>query len=58
MGFKYVARQHLVERGATELRYEYQLEPDHQGVRVAPDVRQDDLRKYGVTYRVLGEETG
>ena len=58
MGFKYVARQDLVERGATELGYEYQLEPDNGGVRIALDARRDDLRKYGVTYRVLGEDTG
>jgi ribosomal protein S18 acetylase RimI-like enzyme len=56
MGFRYVERQHLPDwSGRTELRYEYRLEPDSAEMKAAAVARQDDLREYGVIYRVLGE---
>lgn len=55
MGFRYVERQYLPDWSRTELRYEYRLEPDATEMKSAADVRQDDLRDYGVIYRVLGE---
>jgi ribosomal protein S18 acetylase RimI-like enzyme len=59
MGFRYVARQFLGDRsGRAELRYEYRLEADAGRVQATLAARQDDLRKYGLVYRVLGEDAG
>ena len=59
MGFRYVARQDVPDgSGRMELRYEYRLEPDAGKVQTALAARRDDLRKYGLIYRVLGEDTG
>ena len=59
MGFRYVTQQDLADRsGRTELRFEYRLEPDDGRVQVALAARRDDLRKHGLVYRVLGENTG
>ena len=59
MGFTYVTRQELGdESGRTELRYEYQLEPDALEAQAALAARQDDLRKHGLVYRVLSEGAG
>lgn len=56
MGFTYVGRQDLPGgSGRTELRYEYLLEPEAADMKAAADKRQDDLREYGVIYRVLGD---
>ena len=57
MGFTYVTRQELDDQsGRTELRYEYQLEPDALGGQATLAARQEDLRKHGLQYRVLGED--
>jgi ribosomal protein S18 acetylase RimI-like enzyme len=55
MGFTYVTRQKHNQSGRTELRYEYQLEPDAPGAQATLAARQDDLHKHGLRYRVLGE---
>jgi ribosomal protein S18 acetylase RimI-like enzyme len=58
MGFRHVGRQKLDDQsGREELRYEYRLEPDAGRVQAALAARQDDQRKYGLVYRVLGEDT-
>ena len=56
MGFTYVTRQKHNQSGRTELRYEYQLEPDALGAQATLAARQDDLSKHGLRYRVLGED--
>ena len=59
MGFRRVARQDVPDgSGRIELRYEYWLEPDARGIQAARAARRDDLRTYGLVYRVLGEDTG
>ena len=59
MGFRYVTRQDVPDgSGRMEHRYEYRLEPDAGKMRTALAARRNDQRKYGLIYRVLGEDTG
>jgi ribosomal protein S18 acetylase RimI-like enzyme len=55
MGFMYLDRQVVSDwSGRTELRYECRPEPDAAGMKATAQARQDDLHRYGVIYRVLG----
>jgi ribosomal protein S18 acetylase RimI-like enzyme len=59
MGFRYVTRQDVPDgSGRKERRYEYRLEPDAGKMRSTMAARRSDLRKDGLIYRVLGEDTG
>jgi ribosomal protein S18 acetylase RimI-like enzyme len=56
MGFRRVGEQKLPDlSGRTEFRYEYVLDPDQAQMEAAVGERQADLRKEGLTYRVLGD---
>lgn len=57
MGFRYLARQDLPDRsGRAELLYEYRLVTDARKSQATLAAREDDPRRYGLVYRVLGKE--